>query len=187
MLFRNAARAVFSTGSRLFILFIYSFIQSFLFRSLWEGVWTALVSLLLWRQASSLQLLSSWKYLGLFNEVKVTVLRFKESPEIVHSRKFYSLRTHGTTEPCNPDKVIFNLSSKPIPRKSRTLLAFGLHCKPTVWKLKFYCHLLCFKKFIQSVVSPSLPARFGCWDVKQVWTRQYKTYNASHLPWPFNF
>ena len=59
--------------------------------------------------------------------------------------------------PCNPDLVIHSISSKPVPNRVKTLLAFDLDFRLPVWKLNFYRYHLLFEKLLNSL--SSLPLR----------------------------
>ena len=82
-------------------------------------------------------------------------------------------------QPCDPDKVIFNLSSRTLSSRIKTLLAFGLDFKLPVWKLCFYDYFLHFETLFQSISSLPLPSRFDFQDVRQkIRTVSYKFYNT---------
>ena len=53
--------------------------------------------------------------------------------------------------------MIHNLSSKPVPQRVKTLLAFGLDFRLPVWKLNFFHYHLAFEKLISNIAS--LPLR----------------------------
>ena len=55
-----------------------------------------------------------------------------------HEKKLRHLGIHNGLVPCDPDHVIHNLSSKPLPQRIKTLLAFGLDFRLPVWKLNFF-------------------------------------------------
>ena len=65
---------------------------------------------------------------------------FKITHESIHGRKLHRLGIDNSLQPCDPNKVVFNLSSKTLPNRIKTLLAFGLDFKLPVWKLSFYDH-----------------------------------------------
>lgn len=119
------------------------------------------------RQKKSLyQSLSLFKYFWLCQHVQALLSAFVRSQEIVHSRKLQRIGIHGDCQPCDPDKVIFNLSSKPIPKRIKFLLAFGLDFKLPVWKLNFYDYFLSFEKLTCLLSKLPLPQRFQFQDVK---------------------
>ena len=123
--------------------------------------------------------LSFVKYVWLISEAKLSISRFTESLKTVHSRKLGRLGIHGPIQPCDPEKVIFNLSSKPLPKRIKTLLAFGLDFKLPIWNLKFHNYFLCFEKVVQSIINLPLPPRFTIQDVKQkIRTLSYKTFHG---------
>ena len=111
--------------------------------------------------------LSLFQYFWLSTEVKNIVSAFIKKHEVIHTRKLHRLGIPNSIQPCDPDKVIFNLSSKNISRRVKTLLAFGLEFKLPVWKLNYYKYFLCYERLITSISSLPLPPRFRFCDVKQ--------------------
>ena len=90
------------------------------------------------QRTSLYQLLSFFKYYWLSYHVRTVISTFIRSQESVHTRKLQRIGIHGDCQPCDPDKVIFNFSSKPVPKRIKFLLAFGLDFKLPVWKLNFF-------------------------------------------------
>ena len=84
---------------------------------------------------------------------------FKRSSAIArkHQKKLHHLGIYNELFPCDPDRVIHNLSSKPLPQRVKTLLAFGLDFRLVVWKLSFFHYHLAFEKLITNLTS--LPLR----------------------------
>ena len=74
-----------------------------------------------------------------------------------HEKKLHQIGIYNQLRPCDPDRVIHNLSSRPVPERIKTLLAFGLDFKLPVWKLNFFHYHLAFEKLIN--VLSSLPLR----------------------------
>ena len=102
---------------------------------------------------------------------------FTKKHEPIHTRKLQRLGIHNAVQPCDPDKVIFNLSSKTVPSRVKLLLAFGLEFKLPVWKLNFFTYFLSFEKLITSISSLPLPHRFKFQDVKRLRTIAYSYYH----------
>ena len=92
---------------------------------------------------------------------------------------------HGDCQPCDPEKVIFNISSKPVPKRIKFLLAFGLNFKLPVWKLNFYDYFLSFEKLIASLSKLQLPERFQFQDVKvkvrNICHKYYQGFRSSRI------
>lgn len=109
--------------------------------------------------------LSLFKYFWLSRHVRSTISTFIKSQEKTHERKLQRIGIHTDCQPCDPSKVIFNLSSKPVPNRIKFLLAFGLDFKLPVWKLHFYDYFLSFEKLIHSISRLHLPERFQFQDV----------------------
>ena len=68
-----------------------------------------------------------------------------------HQKKLHHLGIYNQLLPCDPDRVIHNLSSKPLPTRVKTLLAFGLEFKLPVWKLNFFHYHLSFEKVLSAL------------------------------------
>ena len=100
-------------------------------------------------------------------ETKDTLSAFVKKHEVVHSRKLERLGIPGTIRPCDPEQVIFNLSSKTVPARVKLLLAFGLEFKLPVWCLDFFSYFLCFERLVASLSGLHLPRQFKFQDVKQ--------------------
>ena len=84
---------------------------------------------------------------------------FVNKCKITHQKKLQNLGIYNRLIPCDPDRVIPNLSSKPLPDRIKTLLAFGLEFKLPVWKLNFFHYHLSFEKVLNSL--SYLPLREG--------------------------
>ena len=108
-----------------------------------------------------------FQYFWLVTKVTNDVSALSRKHEATHTRKLHRLGIASDIVPCNPDTVIFNLSSKDIPTRIKLLLAFGLEFKLPVCKLNFYDYFLCFEKLIRSISTLPLPPRFKFQDVKQ--------------------
>lgn len=122
--------------------------------------------------------LSLLKYIWLTNVTNNIVSTFVKKQQAIHSRKLRDLGIYNSLQPCDPKKVIFNFSSKPLPNRVRNLLAFGLDFKLPVWRLNFYSYFLHFETLIQSILHLPLPRHFEFRDVKQhIRTVSYKYYN----------
>ena len=111
--------------------------------------------------------LSFFQYFWLVTEIRNTVSTFIRKHEATHTRKLQRLGISNSIQPCDPDKVIFNLSSKTVPTRVKLLLAFGLDFKLPVWRLNFFNYFLCFEKVIFAISSLPLPSRFKFQEVKQ--------------------
>ena len=107
---------------------------------------------------------------------------FLESKK-THLKKLHNLGIYNELLPCDPDHVIHNLSSKPVPARVRTLLAFGLDFRLPVWKLNFFQYHLAFERLISSL--SSLPLRENlCFDgvkrgVVSICQRYFQGFDAS--------
>ena len=78
-------------------------------------------------QRSSLhQSLSFFKFYWISYHVRTLISTFIRSQAEIHTRKLKRIGIHGDCQPCDPEKVIFNFSSKPVPKRVKFLLAFGL-------------------------------------------------------------
>ena len=83
--------------------------------------------------------------------------------EKTHEKKLQNIGVYNHLRPCDPNRVIHNLSSKPVPERVKTLLAFGLDFSLPCWKLSFFQYHLAFEKLINSL--SSLPLRDNvCFD-----------------------
>ena len=56
----------------------------------------------------------------------------------IHSRKLKKLSLENELEPCNPEKVVHNHSSVPLPFRLKILLAYGLDFKLPHFKINFH-------------------------------------------------
>ena len=63
-----------------------------------------------------------------------------------HDRKLRNLGINACSGPLDPNKVIFNLSNKPLSNIERNLLAFGLNFKLPIFKLDYFKYFLSFEK-----------------------------------------
>ena len=123
--------------------------------------------------------LTFFKFYWLLNVTNDIVSTFKRKHEAIHDRKLRGIGISSSLQPCDPDKVIFNLSSRTLSSRIKTLLAFGLDFKLPVWKLCFYDYFLHFETLFQSISSLPLPSRFDFQDVRQkIRTVSYKFYNT---------
>ena len=104
--------------------------------------------------------LTFFQYFWLSKEVQDTVSTYRKKVREIHTKKLRKLGITSNIEPCNPDKVIFNLSSKPLPPRVKVLLAFGLDFKLPTWSLNFYRYFLHFERLVGAIASLPLPARF---------------------------
>ena len=82
---------------------------------------------------------------------------FQSKCKKTHQKKLHHLGIYNQLLPCDPDRVIHNLSSKPLPSRVKTLLAFGLEFKLPVWKLSFFHYHLSFEKLLSAL--SNLPLR----------------------------
>lgn len=79
--------------------------------------------------------------------IRSDVSKFVDKISITHKRKLEDVGIKNSLSPCDPNQVIFNLSSKPLPSRIRYLLAFGLEFSiPPLSKLKFETFMLPFEK-----------------------------------------
>ena len=113
------------------------------------------------------QELTFFKFFWLLNVIDDIVSTFKKKHETIHDRKLRRIGIDNSLHPCDPNKVIFNLSSKTLSSRIKILLAFGVDFKLPVWKLNFFDYFLHFESLIQSISSLPLPPRFDFQDVKQ--------------------
>jgi len=72
---------------------------------------------------------------------------FRDTTVDTHKRKLNNLGIHNDLQPCDPDKVVLNYSSVPLPQRLKHLLAFGLDFGLPSYKLCFYNYFLSFEKF----------------------------------------
>ena len=66
------------------------------------------------------------------------IQNFQNKCKKTHLKNLQHLGIYNELRPCDPKRVVHNLSSKPIPSRVRTLLAFGLDFRLPVWKLNFF-------------------------------------------------
>ena len=67
------------------------------------------------------QSLSFFKFYWLITVTQDILRAYKEKHESIHGRKLHHLGISNSLQQCDPNKVILNLSSKPIPARIRTL------------------------------------------------------------------
>ena len=129
--------------------------------------------------------LTFFQYYWLSKEVRDSVSIYQKKTKEIHARKLCKIGIINKIEPCDPDKVIFNLSSKPLPPRIKTLLAFGLDFKLPIWKLNFYRYFLHFEKLVCSIAHLPLSSRYSFEDVKRrirtVGNKYYHGFNASKI------
>lgn len=125
------------------------------------------------------QTLSFFKFYWLLNVTKEVLATFRRKHEAIHHRKLHRIGIENRRQPCDPNKIIYNYSSKTVPVRVKTLLAFGLEFKLPVWKLNFCSYFLYFESLVQSISGLSLPSRFTFQDVKQkIRTVSYKFFDS---------
>ena len=110
---------------------------------------------------------------------------FIKKCKATHQKKLHHLGIYNELLPCDPDHVIHNLSSKNLPARVRTLLAFGLDFRLPVWKLNFFNYHLAFEKMLNAV--SSLPLRENvCFDdvkrsVASICQRYFQSFDPSKI------
>ena len=67
-----------------------------------------------------------------------TVKIYTEKTALTHERKLKNLGLYNHLEPCDPNKIVHNFSSKAIPARVKNLLAFGLDFNLPIYNLDFY-------------------------------------------------
>ena len=113
------------------------------------------------------------------------VQAFIDKCKKTHVKKLHHLGIYNELKPCDPNSVIHNLSSKTIPERVKTLLAFGLDFRLPVWKPSFYHFHLSSEKLIHAL--SDLPLRDGVSfdDVKRsvgsICQRFYDNFDSSKL------
>ena len=83
--------------------------------------------------------------------VSENVVNFVETTRIAHDKKLHNLGIYNKLEPCNPDKVIVNLSSKALSERLKFILAFGLDFGLPVFKLNFFKCFFSLESFIYKI------------------------------------
>ena len=73
---------------------------------------------------------------------------FVATTQRVHRDKLERLGVKSELRPCNPDDVVLNYSSVPIPSRIKTLLAFGLQFGLPVFKINYYDYFLAFETMV---------------------------------------
>ena len=114
-----------------------------------------------------------------------TTESFLKKCKTTHDKKLQRLGIYNELSPCDPNRVIHNLSSKPIPDRIRTLLAFGLDFRLPVWKLNFFQFHLSFEKLLNSLSSLPLPEN-ACFDelkcrIVSLCHKYFHSFNASKV------
>ena len=77
--------------------------------------------------------------------------KFVTNTQTVHERKLNNLGIYNRITPCDPDKVIINLSSKQLTNRVKYLLAFGLDFGLPIFKLDFVKYFYSFESFVAKV------------------------------------
>ena len=84
--------------------------------------------------------------------IKDELSKFKQKINAIHKRKLLNVGISNELNPCNPNDVIKNLSSKTIPKRITFLLAFGLDFSlPPFGKIHFERYMLPFEKLALSL------------------------------------
>ena len=101
------------------------------------------------------------------NFVKDSLSKFYKQTKQIHDRKLHNLGIHNNLEPCDPNKVIFNYSSRSLSTRVKFLLAFGLDFGLPVYKLDYFKYFLGFEKLASTLQNLSVSPPFSFSDVKK--------------------
>lgn len=100
---------------------------------------------------------------------------FRDKTKTVHDNKLKKLGIDNELEPCNPENVIFNFSSKSISARLKILLSFGLDFGLPVYKLDFYEYFLSFERLASILKNHTVATPFTFNEVKKsLHTLSYK-------------
>ena len=79
-----------------------------------------------------------------------------------HTQKLNSLGVNNSSEPFNPDSVIFNFSSVTLSPRLKIILAYGLDFCLPIFKLDFYRYFLSYEKLSAGL------SRFNCINTSEL-------------------
>ena len=78
--------------------------------------------------------------------VDKSIEKHKIQIQAIHKKKLSNLGANTSIAPLDPNKVIFNLSSRILTTKEKNLLAYGLNFNLPIFKLDFFSFFLSFER-----------------------------------------
>ena len=111
--------------------------------------------------------LSALEYVFVRNFVEKSLKKFFDETMRIHDRKLWNLGIANELEPCNPESVIFNFSSKQLSSRIKFLLSFGLDFGLPVYNINFFDYFLSFEKLAFTLKNQPIVSPFNFNDVKK--------------------
>ena len=111
-----------------------------------------------------------------------TVTQFTRKTKDTHQKKLRTLGIDNDLAPCDPNKVIHNYSSVPLPIRIKFLLAFGLDFCLPVFKLDFTKYFLNFERLAYTLKQlPSDNFSETCTRIKELAHKYFYSFRASKV------